>query len=440
VLPGLDEEELSGALRDRSKRFVWVRRGLSADTAQKVHDLGLPGLAFRTEPRRSYPLGRIAGHVLGAVNIDNKGIAGIERHIDATAGIESVLAAHRSERAPVRLTLDIRVQHALEEELAAAMKRYGARAAAGVLLEAGTGAVVGAASLPDVDPARPAEALEPERIDRLASGTYELGSILKLMTVAMALDGGRAKLDTPYDVREPLTVGRFTIRDLHPAGRPLSLAEVFVLSSNVGAGMMALEAGSEGQRGFLGRLGLTATMTADALPIAPPQLPAHWDRAETITIAYGHGLALAPLQFAAAAASLVNGGTAVRPTFLVRDPDRLAPASGERVIAAETSARVRDLMRLNVTHASGTGRRADVAGYEVGGKTGTAELPGRGGYRETSVISSFVAAFPMQAPRHVLLVLLFEPSPTEETRSRITAGHNAAPTAGRIIARTAPLL
>ncbi len=438
LLPDLDEAALGRAFREPGRRFVWVRRGMTPDLAQRVHNLGIPGLAFRKELRRAYPLGRIAGHVLGSTNVDNKGLTGVERTIDDTAGIEAVLGADRSQRAPVRLTLDIGVQHGLEEELKAAITRYGARGAAGLILEARSGAIVASASLPDIDPARPAEWLDDTRADKLTAGAFELGSIFKMATIAMALDSGQAKLDSVYDVREPLTVGRFTIKDLHPAGRPLSVTEIFLHSSNVGAGMLALEAGTDQQRAFLARLGLTGPLVSETGPVASPLVPARWDKAETITISYGHGIALAPLQFATAVTALVNGGFAVKPTVIARG--NVSGGASERVVSAATSTRIRELMRLNVTHAQGTGRRADVPGYEVGGKTGTAEMPARGGYKESAVISSFLAAFPTSAPRYVVLVLLFEPQGSAETRNQITAGLNAAPATGRVIARVAPLL
>jgi len=213
--------------------------------------------------------------------------------------------------------------------------------------------------------------------------------------------------------------------------------EVFLYSSNVGAGMLALQAGTERQRSFLAKLGLLEPMRTEAGSVAPPQLPDSWGRAETITIAYGHGLAVAPLQFAAAAAAVVNGGEKLTPTLLLRAD---APPKAERVVSETTSAGLRELMRLGVTHKAGTGRRAEAEGYGVGGKTGTAEMPGRGGYREKSVISSFLGAFPMEAPRYVTLVMLFEPQGTGETRGRITAGVNAAPVTARVVERIAPLL
>jgi cell division protein FtsI (penicillin-binding protein 3) len=227
------------------------------------------------------------------------------------------------------------------------------------------------------------------------------------------------------------------IKDLYPQGRPLTVREIFLHSSNVGAGMLALEIGAERQRAFLERFGLTEPMRTEAGPVALPQLPKNWGRIETITVAYGHGLAVAPIQFAAALATLVNGGFKVTPTLLSREGD-----AGERVrlVSAATSAGLREIMRLNVTNVQGTGRHAEAAGYRVGGKTGTAEMPGRGGYREKSVISSFAGAFPMDAPKYVVLVLLFEPQTGEGRGDKITAGLNAAPATARIVERIAPLL
>lgn len=438
VLPGVDEGEMRHALADRTRRFVWIRRSLTPRQAQAVHDLGLPGLGFRRELRRANPTGSLGSHVLGAVNIDNKGLTGLERYLDDVVGVEPVHGATLTDRAPVRTSIDLGVQHSLDDELKSAMRRYAAKGAAGLVMDVATGEVVAAQSLPAIDPARPADLQDAERADRVAGGVYELGSIMKLATVAMALDGGTAGIDSVRDVREPLTAGRFTIRDPHPAGRPLTVAEIFVRSSNVGAGMLALDAGSTAQQAFLARIGLSDGARTEAGPVAGPLLPDTWGRIETITIAYGHGIAVAPLQFTAAAAALVNGGYKVRPTFLRQPPD--GAGSREAVIKPETSRLIRDLMRRNVTDPAGTGRRADVPGYRVGGKTGTAELPHRGGYKETAVISSFLAAFPMDTPRYVALVMLFEPRPTVEAKGQVAAGANAAPTAGRIIARIAPLL
>lgn len=435
VLPELDARTLRRELSDRNKRFVWIKRQITPQLAQRVHDLGLPGLEFRTELKRAYPLAKLAGHVLGAVNVDNKGVAGMERYLDDSGSVEAVHGATLSERAPVRLSLDVGVQHSLMEELQDATKRYKAESASGVVMDVNTGEVLASASLPEPDP-RLGSAADTQQTDRLTGGTYELGSIFKLLTVAQSLDAGLSTLETSYDVRQPLVEGRFTIKDLHPLGRPASVREIFLHSSNVGAAMIALKSGGEQQKAFLGKLGLLEQGRTQAGLIAMPQVPKRWERIEQITIAYGHGLAVAPLQFAAAAAALVNGGELVKPTFLRSQGD----GAKTRVISAETSRQINELMRLNVTEPSGTGKRAEVPGYRVGGKTGTAEMAAVGGYAKKSVISSFVAAFPMDKPQYVVMVMLFKPQATEETKNEITAGHNAAPTAGRVIARIAPLL
>jgi cell division protein FtsI (penicillin-binding protein 3) len=437
TLPGLDEAELRKSLADRSRRFAWVVRGLSPRQAQSVHDLGLPGLAFRVELKRAYPLSALAGHLLGTVNTDNKGLAGIERLLDDTGRVEGVQGPGRMQTQPLRLSIDIGVQHGLAEELKLSASRYSAPAAAGLVLEANSGEILAAVSLPEVDPSRPGDWLDATRSDRLAGGIYELGSIFKTMTIAMALEAGTVSLAKLYDVRQPLLAGTYTIKDPYPQGRPLSVRDIFLHSSNVGAGMLALDAGPERQRSFLARLGLTEPMRTEAGPVAAPLLPKHWGTTETVTIGYGHGLALAPLQFAAALATLVNGGTKVTPTLLARGADS---GTQPRIVSAATSTRIREIMRLNVTHPSGTGRRADAEGYRVGGKTGTAEMPGRGGYQEKAVISSFIGAFPMDAPKYVVFVLLFQPQTGETGGDHITAGLNAAPATARIVERIAPLL
>jgi cell division protein FtsI (penicillin-binding protein 3) len=436
-LPSLHAAELRKLLSDRSRRFVWVARGLSPGHAQRIHDLGLPGLGFRTELRRVYPLGSLAGHVLGAVNVDNRGLAGIERMLDDNGLSQPASEAARTAKPPVRLSLDIGAQHAVAEELKRALKQFAAAAAAALVLDVRTGEILVAVSLPELDPSKPAELLDAAKLGRLMAGTFELGSVYKILTIALALEYAIADLDSIYDVRRPLGAGGHIIKDPYPQGRPLTMREIFLYSSNVGSGMLALQAGGDRQRAFLARLGLLGVMRTEAGPVAPPQLPKTWGRTETITIAYGHGLAVAPLQFAAAVAAVVNGGEKLAPTFLARAD---APGPAERVLAAATSASLRELMRLGVTHAAGTGRRAEAEGYGVGGKTGTAEMPGRNGYREKAVVASFLGAFPMEAPRYLTFVLLFEPQGTPETGDRITAGVNAAPVTARIVERIAPIL
>jgi len=415
-----------------------VRRGLSPAVTQKVHDLGLPGLSFRNELRRAYPGGDLAGHVLGSVNVDNKGIAGIERYIDDSVGVEAVHGAELSDHAPVRLSIDIGVQHSLEDELDTAMRRYKTEGAAGLVMDIKTGEVVASASLPRIDPSRPSLSADADYIDRVASGTYELRSVFKTMTVAMALDEGLATAATVLDVRQPLVAGKYTITDMHAAGRPLSVAEVFTHSSNVGAGMLALKAGPEKMKDFMQRAGLLDPLQTELGTTGTPQLPPRFDGVELLTMSYGHGLAVAPLQFAAATASLLNGGVRVRPTFLrFRKPP---PDKPQSIVSDLTSREIARLFRLNVIDQDGTGKHADVPGYRVGGKTGTAELADGGTYREKSVISSFLGAFPMDAPRYLTFVLLFEPKASLESSGQRTASMNAAPVTARLIRRIAPQL
>lgn len=435
VLPDLNAAELRGVLADRSRRFVWIRRGLSPAVAQRVHDLGLPGLAFRKELRRAYPAGALAGHVLGAVNVDNKGTAGIEKYIDEAIGVDAVNSATLSTQAPVRLSLDVGVQHALEDELDTAVRRYNSQGAAGLVLDIKSGEIIASASLPRIDPSRATGVTDATYADKIAGGTYELGSVFKTLTVAMAFDEGLAKPSTVLDVREPLVAGSHTIRDMHSAGRPLMVSEIFTHSSNVGAGMLALQAGPDRTRAFLKKLGLLDPMKTEAGAVSAPQLPARWERAELITVAYGHGIAVAPLQFAAATASILNGGVSVTPTLLKYQPGTNAKA--KRLVTRETSAAIASLFRLNVMDADGTGKRADVAGFRVGGKTGTAELADGGRYNKSSVLSSFVGAFPMDDPHYLTFVLLFEPKGSDETNGQRTASTNAAPVTARIIGRIA---
>jgi cell division protein FtsI (penicillin-binding protein 3) len=435
VLGGLDGAEVRRALADRSRRFAWIARGLTPRQAQLIHDLGLPGLAFRTELKRIYPLGTLAGHLLGTVNVDNKGLAGLERWLDELGKVEAVQGPDRSEKPALRLSLAVGVQHALSEELQDAVRRYSASGAAGLVLDLTCGEILAAASLPSADPARPADWLDLRSADKLMAGSFELGSVFKTLTVAMALETGVADLDTVYDVRRPLAIGIHTITDLHPSARPLSVREIFLHSSNVGAGLIALQIGADRQRQLLGRLGLLEPIRTEVGFSAAPQLPKHWGRIESVTISYGHGIAVAPLQLAAAMAAAITG-TQVSPTFLAGGP-RPEP---KPLLAPATSARIREILRLNVTSPLGTGRKADAEGYRVGGKTGTAEMPGRGGYQAKAVISSFIGAFPMDRPHYLTLVMLFEPEPVAGLAPGITAGLNAAPTTARLVHRIAPVL
>ena len=432
LFPDMSQAALRAKLSDRRRQFVWLRRGLSPGVAQQVLDLGLPALKFRREVRRIYPAGAIAGHILGQVDLDNKGISGIERYIDREIGVLPAQGAQKRLLTPLVLSLDFGVQHGLHTVLSQALARYQAKAASGVVLDVRSGEIIAAVSLPEIDPAKPLQGLDPARRDRLAGGIYELGSVWKAFTVALALDSGIATVGKTYDVTQPLVLGRKTLRENHAPQRPISVLEVFTYSSNVGAALMGLEAGSKAQQAFLRRMGLLEPMRTEAGPIAKPIVPERWDDVAVATVSYGHGIAVSPLQFAVAAAALVNGGNKIKPSFLPTIPQDEtygpldARASARRVLSPETSARLRQIMRRNVTSKHGTGRRAATEGYRVGGKTGTAEIATQKGYAKKSVIASFLAAFPMEAPRYLTVVSIFEPQGTPGQPGRISASVNAA--------------
>jgi cell division protein FtsI (penicillin-binding protein 3) len=429
VLPGLSRGALEKKLSSR-RSFVWLKRNLTPRQQWRVNELGLPGLAFQDEQRRVYPHGALAAHALGFVDIDNNGIAGIERYFDAE------LRTPAGDGSPLALSLDIRVQHVLRDELIKGLRTFRADGGAGIVLDVRCGEVLGLSSLPDFDPNRAGGSTQNSLFNRATLGVYELGSVFKTFTTAMALEAGVVKLSGGYDATDPLKINNYTIRDDHAKKRWLSVPEIFMYSSNIGSAKMAIDVGAERQREFLDRLGLTRRPPLELPEVGAPLVPEPWREINTLTVSYGHGIAISPIQLASAAAAVVNGGQLVPPTLLQRDADT-AP-EGVRVVSEETSAMMRRLMRLVV--ARGTGRKADVKGYQVGGKTGTAEKPGADGYRHDALISSFIANFPSDDPRYLVLVMYDEPKGTKLTRGLAGAGWTAAPVARRIIERIAPIL
>ncbi|PLX44724.1 MAG: hypothetical protein C0605_01945 [Hyphomicrobiales bacterium] len=430
ILTELTPDDLDRKLR-RKSAFIWLKRGLTPKQQSKIHALGLPGLGFVREKQRVYPNGRIAAHVLGHVNIDNRGIAGIEKYIDRIG------LSNNKELTPLALSIDLRAQHVVSKELAAALITYKAKAATAVVLDVHTGEVLALSSLPDYDPNAPSDALKPDNLNRMTAGVYELGSVFKTFTVAMALDEGVATLKSRYDARSPIRKAGFKIDDFHAQRRVLTVPEVFIYSSNIGAAKMAEASGIKTQKAFLRKLGLLDRMQTELPESRNPLYPKDWKPLNMLTIAFGHGLAVSPLQAAAAAAALVNGGKMITPTFLCRSEAR-ALFSARQVISPETSAKMRYLMRLNVT--KGTARKADVPGFRVGGKTGTAEKPTRYGYSKNKLLTSFMGTFPADAPRYLILVMLDEPKGIPETHGYATSGWNAAPVTARIVKRIAPML
>ena len=430
VLPGLDVAALTERLSaDRS--FVYIRRHLAPREQEAVNGLGIPGLHFERAERRVYPQGRAAVHVLGGTDIDGHGIAGVERFF------EQRLREEPGE--PLRLSIDVRVQHVLREALARAIERFDAIGGAAVVMDVRTGEVLGMVSLPDYLPAEVGTATNDQRFNRITVGVYEPGSTFKLFTTAMALELGTARIWSGYDASRPITYGRFTISDFKGKNRWLTVPEIFTYSSNIGTARMALEVGVARHKAFLERLGLTARPGIELPEVAAPLYPRGnaWRELNTLTISYGHGISVSPLAVATATAAMVNGGVLHRPTLLAREPG--TEARGTRVIRPETSDTLRRLMRLAVT--DGTGKGADVPGYLVGGKTGTAQKVGpRGGYLQNVRISSFTGIFPSHEPRYVVYVMVDEPKPRRDTAGYATGGWVAAPAAQEVIGRIGPLL
>lgn len=441
VLPDIDARDLRARMNKR-RGFIWVKREITPRQQAEVFRLGIPGLGFMPENKRVYPNGPAAAHVLGFANIDNQGIAGIEKYIDGQ-GLQDLngagFAPSAADLRPVQLSLDLRVQHIMRDELVKAMEKFKAKAAAGALMDVTTGEIIALVSLPDFDPNNPVDALDKDRINRINVGVYEMGSTFKALTTAMALDSGRFTINSQLDARAALRSGRFSIGDYHATHRVLTVPEVFIHSSNIGTAKMALGLGVEAHKAFLRRMGQLDRLTTELPENAQPLVPARWGELNTITISFGHGIAVAPLQALMAVGSLVNGGVLLPPTFIKRS-EAEALAVGRRVLKPETSEALRYVLRLNAVHPHGSASGAAIAGFFVGGKTGTAEKVIHGRYSKTKNLTTFTAVYPMDKPKYVFVTILDEPQPAEGTYGFTTAGWNASPTTGNIIQRVAPLL
>ena len=438
VLPDLEVEQTYHKLKNGAG-FVWLKRQLTPRQQADIMALGLPGIGFRTEKRRFYPGGPTASHILGLTNIDNKGIAGMEKYIDdnGLADLQASGLAVADDLQPVKLSIDLRVQHIVRDEVAQAMERYHAIAAGAVVLNVKTGEVLAMASVPDFDPNNPVNALDKDRLNRMSAGLYEMGSTFKSFTTAMALDSGKVTMQSRFDASRPITIGRRTIRDFHGKGRVLTVPEVFIYSSNIGSAKEADVVGIEGHREFLHRLGVLERMKTELPEVAKPTEPKVWKKVHSITVAFGHGVSTTPLQTAVGAAALMTG-MLLPPTFLPRTEEE-AQLAGKKVVTDYTVESMRYLYRLNATAPGGSGKRATVPGYRVGGKTGTAEKVINGRYSGSVRFNAFVAAFPMDDPQYIVLSIIDEPKP-EKPGAGATAGFNAAPIVANIIRRSASML
>jgi cell division protein FtsI (penicillin-binding protein 3) len=437
-LPDLDATELRERLSSK-RGFVWLKRDITAEQQREIYHQGLPGIGFLNENKRTYPNGPEVSHLIGHVNIDNQGIAGMEKWLDTHGLADLHMAGLATDRLqnPIQLSVDLRVQHALREELIAAREKFKAIAAAGVVLDVRTGEIIALVSEPDYDPNDPGSSLDQTRINRLTTGVFEMGSTFKAFTVAMALDSGKVTLKSSFDGHGPLHYGKFQIHDFEPENRMLTVPEIFTYSSNIGAARIAMSMGIDVHKWFLKKLGQLDRLRTELPESAEPIVPKHWSELNTITIAFGHGLSVAPLQAVMGVAALMNGGILIPPTFLKRS-EAEAAALGHRVVKPETSQMMRYLMRLNVE--KGTARKADIAGYYIGGKTGTADKVVNGHYSKTRVLTDFMAVIPADQPRYLLLIMLDEPQKLRETMGFNTSGWNAVPVGGAVVSRIAPLL
>jgi cell division protein FtsI (penicillin-binding protein 3) len=445
VIPNLDWSGTHNKLKSGSA-FQWLRRQLTPRQQSDILALGIPGIGFRPENRRFYPGGPTASHILGHVNVDNQGLAGMERYIDQQ-GLADLRAAGLTSDVPlesVKLSIDLRVQHIVRDVAARAMENYQAEAAGAVVLDMETGEVLAMASVPDYDPNEPSRTLPDGSIDkdyekgwfnRMSNATFEMGSTFKSFTLAMGLDAEKITLDSVVDASRPIRMGGFTIKDFKGKNRPLSILEVFQYSSNIGTAAVADMVGIEGHQEFLTRLGLLSKMETEMPGVATPTQPRTWKKINAVTISFGHGVATTPLQTAVAAASLLNGGNLIAPTFLPRSRDE-ANAIARTVVKEKTSTDMRYLFNWNGT--KGSGRNAQVAGFNVGGKTGTADKVINGRYASDINFNAFVAGFPMDKPRYVVLSIVDAPK-TGENGGR-TAASTAAPMIKEIIGRAGALL
>jgi cell division protein FtsI (penicillin-binding protein 3) len=444
IFPDLDAGELKRDFTGK-KKFLWIKKRISPEQMQLVHEIGDPGLLFGPREMRLYPNGALAAHILGGSSFGREGVASAE--VIGTAGVEKTFDAWLRDPAnggaPLQLSIDLSVQATVEEVLDGGMKLMNAKGAAAILMDVRTGEIAAMASLPDFDPNdRPkplakGQAADSPIFNRAVQGVYELGSTFKIFAVAQALDLGLVNTETMVDTKSPMFWGKYKIHDFHNYGPALSVSDVIVKSSNVGTAHIIGMVGAERQQDFLKSLGFFEPTPIELVeaPTGKPLIPKKWSEISMLTISYGHGLSASPLHLAAAYATIANGGTRVRPTVLKTD----RPQDGERVVTAGTSAIMRSLLRQVVVR--GTASLGEVPGYAVGGKTGTADKPKPGGgYYDEKVITTFASVFPAHDPKYVLVVSLDEPVETSGSEPRRTAGWTSVPVAAEMIRRVAPLL
>ena len=425
ILPDMNATRASRLMNGKA-RYVSLKPGLTPGQKQAVLALGEPALKLTRDTSRVYPTGEVAAHTVGFASADMRGLLGLERTLDRLIQDEMVDGV-------MHTSLDVRVQHVVRDVLQDAIAKFAAKAAGAVLVDAHNGEIVALVSLPDFDANAPLANGQAAHFNRMTLGVYELGSIFKVFTAAMALDGGAVLTDEMFAVEEPLKISGYEIDDVHGQKKPLTVEEIIIHSSNIGSAQLALRVSPEAHYEFIHKLGFGAPVPVDLPERASPLLPMRWTDIERATSSYGHGISVSPLHAVMAGAAMINGGVLYEPSL-----QKVGLPVGQRIISAATSEAMRQMMRAVV--ATGTGRQAEVPGYQVLGKTGSAEKPTVGGYDSDKLVTSFLGGFPAHAPRYALLVMLDEPQGIEATYGFNLAGWNAAPAAANIIARAAPLL
>ena len=428
VLPSLDYDTLKNKLSKKSKRTnkgvtVTIMRDLTPKEQQRVHALGHPALQFTDGEKRVYPQGNLFSHIIGEVGVDEKGLSGLEKSFDDVI---------RNDKEPLRLSIDAGVQYAVREIFAEDIQKYKAKNGAVIVMNVNTGEIISMVSLPDFDPNNPPAPNDDRRFNRASLGVYEFGSVFKIFNAAMALDGG---VVTPYEKIDSseFKFGGKVYRDDHPQNGPLNLYEILAHSSNLSSARIALRAGSEKQKEFFERIGFMEPLRLELPEKGTPILPKRWSDTNLISKSFGYGISVTPVHIITAVSAIVNGGILRPATIIATDK----PAEGVRILSEENSKKIREMLRYVVL--SGTGKGADVAGYEVGGKTGTAEKVVGGKYDKKTVRATFVSIFPSSNPKYAMLVMLDEPKAEAGIRGR-TAGANAAPITKRILEKIAPQL
>ena len=424
VFKDIEKEKFLSRLK-KAKKFLWVKRNLSPTQEQEILNQGIPGFHFLKTERRVYPDKNLLSHVIGGTDVDNNGIAGIEKVFDE---------ALKASTQPISLSIDINIQHAVHDELQKAINEFRAKGGAAIVMKIKTGEIFSLVSLPDFDPNKNENPNSRERFNMATSSAIEPGSSAKIFNTAMALETKKITPFSQYDARFPIKIGRFTIHDFRGRGTYLSVEDILKYSSNIGSAKIALDVGRKYQKSFFKKIGLLDTVACELVETQKPLYPKNWGEVNSMTIAFGHGIALSPLHLITVISGMLNGGNKNNPTLLKKN----SAVPGERIISEKTAKQIAILMRLNVTE--GANKKAEVKGYCVGGKSGTAEKLNRGRYSKTANYTGFIGAFPMPNPEYSVYVVLDEPQATAKTHGFRTAGWIAAPTAANIIQRIGPML